>query len=250
MTNERLQDERVSAAYREVAGETAPPYLDEKVLRMAASGAKRPRYSRSLSWTRPLAWAATIALCLAITLEVTRVPTPDAGVPNTTASESIVEAAAAVGRARVAKEAEARDAEAAIPATTFVPQKIEQAKTRAAARKRQEVDAFYLNDAEEAPAPAAAAAPMAFEVKDADVMQHVEDLARLQSGTSNEPVLEEVVPGASYALIVPAPCSDDVKTDPDEWLACIEALEDAGDTEAALREKESLIEVFPDFKMP
>ena len=177
---------------------------------------------------------------------MTRVPTPDARVPNTTASESIVEAAAAVGRARVAKEAEASDAEAAIPASTFAPQKIEQAKTRAAARKRQEVDALYLNDAEEAPA----AAPMAFEVKDADVMQHVEDLARLQSGTSNEPVLEEVVPGASYALIVPAPCSDDVKTDPDEWLACIEALEDAGDTEAALREKESLIEVFPDFKMP
>lgn len=84
MTNERQHpdfaaetDETVSATYRELSREGAPNHLNEKVLRQAAEKALRPRYSRSIMWTRPLAWAATVGLCLAIVLEVTRVPTPE-----------------------------------------------------------------------------------------------------------------------------------------------------------------------------
>ena len=58
-------DEQVSTTYRELASERAPDHLNEKVLRKAAQRAARPPYSRSIMWTRPLAWAATIALCLA-----------------------------------------------------------------------------------------------------------------------------------------------------------------------------------------
>ncbi len=84
MTNERQHpdfaaetDETVSATYRELSREGAPDHLNEKVLQQAAEKALRPRYSRSIMWTRPLAWAATVGLCLAIVLEVTRVPTPE-----------------------------------------------------------------------------------------------------------------------------------------------------------------------------
>lgn len=64
----------VSAAYRELAVETTPPGLDEAILAMAKTGnaALRQTDNRMFRWTRPLAWAATVGLCLAIVLEVSR----------------------------------------------------------------------------------------------------------------------------------------------------------------------------------
>jgi hypothetical protein len=81
MNNERdkpefEQDDRlVSTAYRDVAGERAPEHLNHSILQQAATTAK-PRYARSMSWMRPMAWAATIGLSLAIVLEITQVPQP------------------------------------------------------------------------------------------------------------------------------------------------------------------------------
>jgi len=72
-------DERVSRSYRDVATETAPRRLDSAVLAQAA-GAARSRYARSLAWTKPLAFAATIVLCVTIVLELTRTPQPDGAV--------------------------------------------------------------------------------------------------------------------------------------------------------------------------
>jgi len=74
-------DAQVSAVYRDSAAVTTPEHLDTLVLRRAASVA-RPPLGRMRSWTRPLAWAATIALSLAIVLEVARSPAPD-GTPLT-----------------------------------------------------------------------------------------------------------------------------------------------------------------------
>ena len=83
MTNERItpdpgaaSDERVAAAYRDLANERAPDELNAAVLRKAAQAA-RPRYQRSILWTRPVAWAAVVAISLAITLQVTQVPVPN-----------------------------------------------------------------------------------------------------------------------------------------------------------------------------
>ncbi|MGA8204274.1 MAG: hypothetical protein WB812_07110, partial [Woeseiaceae bacterium] len=64
-------DERVSRGYRDVATETAPRHLDSAVLAQAA-GATRSRYARSVAWTKPLAYAATIVLCVTIVLQLTR----------------------------------------------------------------------------------------------------------------------------------------------------------------------------------
>jgi hypothetical protein len=65
----------VSRTYKELAGETTPEHLDRAVLKQAADAA-RPRYLRSITWTRPMAWAAIITLCVGLVLEVTKVPEP------------------------------------------------------------------------------------------------------------------------------------------------------------------------------
>jgi len=65
----------VSRTYKELAGETTPEHLDRAVLKQAAD-AVRPRYLRSITWTRPMAWAAIITLCVGLVLEVTKVPEP------------------------------------------------------------------------------------------------------------------------------------------------------------------------------
>ena len=70
------QDKKtVSDAYRDIATETTPAALDDKVLRMAEREAKT-RYGLARSWTRPVAWAAMIGLSLAVVLEVSQTPEP------------------------------------------------------------------------------------------------------------------------------------------------------------------------------
>jgi hypothetical protein len=58
---------------------------------------------------------------------------------------------------------------------------------------------------------------------------------------------------ASQALAADMPadeCSEDIRAEPESWLECIDELEASGDVEAASRQRENLIEVFPDFKLP
>ena len=76
MTNERNnkdRDQLVRDTYRALADERAPDRLNDRVLKQAAK-AGRSRYSLTRAWTRPVAWAATIGLSLAIVLELTRLP--------------------------------------------------------------------------------------------------------------------------------------------------------------------------------
>jgi hypothetical protein len=88
MSNEpenRVQDGRVTDAYRALGGERAPESLNQQVLRMAA--AARTPYARARAWMRPAAWAATIGLSLALVLELTQLPSVDpdyVGISSTT----------------------------------------------------------------------------------------------------------------------------------------------------------------------
>ena len=82
MTEKRNQsgaetDVLVSQAYRDLADERTPERLDRTILRAAAKEA-RPRYSRFIAWTRPMAWAATVMLSVALVLELTDTPSPEA----------------------------------------------------------------------------------------------------------------------------------------------------------------------------
>ena len=60
---------RVSDAYRDIAKETSPAKIDDRVLALARQEA-RTRYGLARTWVRPVAWAATIALSFAFILEL------------------------------------------------------------------------------------------------------------------------------------------------------------------------------------
>lgn len=80
MTSERDKfegDERVTKAYRELGAEKTPESLNQTIIEMAAQDAQQAGARNTLSavWMKPLAWAATIGLSLAIVLELTQVPT-------------------------------------------------------------------------------------------------------------------------------------------------------------------------------
>ena len=62
--------QRVSDAYRDIATETSPAGLDDKIMAMARQEA-RTRYGLARAWIRPVAWAATIGLSFAFILEMT-----------------------------------------------------------------------------------------------------------------------------------------------------------------------------------
>lgn len=234
MSNERQHpdsaaetDEQVSTTYHELASERAPEQLNEKVLRKAAQRSVRPRYSRSIMWTRPLAWAATIALCLAITLEVTRVPTPETVPPQK--PRSLAEAESRLSTAKQVKDEPRREGrlrDAAFAAT-------EEAKA----------DAEDVYDA-------GVAAPSDFSALDTDIVKSAEKIARLQVSKNDQPVLNEATAVSAAMSSVANECTDEVRTDPVTWLECIDDLEEAGDTDAALRQIEDLKETFPQFELP
>jgi hypothetical protein len=86
MTTEK-DNQRVSDAYREIASEATRPEIDERILKLAGSGL-RSRYGLARAWVRPLAWAATIALSVALVLELTQqVDVPSAGVQQDVQAE-------------------------------------------------------------------------------------------------------------------------------------------------------------------
>jgi hypothetical protein len=64
-------DNEVSAAYRAVAAESAPPHLDRQVLRQAKDAAGSRWFEKySFSFFRPAAFVATLGLSLAIVLQI------------------------------------------------------------------------------------------------------------------------------------------------------------------------------------
>ncbi len=236
MTNERHHpdsaaetDKVVSDTYRQLSRDSAPDYLNEKVLQQAASVAARPRYSRSIMWTRPLAWAATIALCLAIVLEVTRVPTP--GIVDISESVDTLEAE---------------------PASTVAPEPAElKTQSPVQALTKQQPNALADKKSQIGRAAAKQVAPDNVTEKPRRELQlQSDDLVRQKTANSEQPALRETSAFAMPAILAVNKCADDVRADPATWLACITDLEEAGSAEAALRERQALKEAFPQFEMP
>ncbi|MCJ7590232.1 MAG: hypothetical protein MUO51_02650 [Woeseiaceae bacterium] len=74
--NESEMDRLVSQTYRELGTEEVPEHLNQTILRQAAAAGGRSgaRHFSFAAWTKPVAWAATIGLSLAIVLELTQIP--------------------------------------------------------------------------------------------------------------------------------------------------------------------------------
>ncbi len=101
----------VSAVYQQIAIEQAPQELDSKILRAATIEA-RGSGNRTLWWLRPAALAATLALSVALVLQVadtgaTKSIPRELGSPTAAPqNENVFDAAAAAGMERI-REAEA-----------------------------------------------------------------------------------------------------------------------------------------------
>lgn len=273
MTNERKHpdgidesDEHVSRTYRELADERTPARLDKKVLRQAARAA-RPPYAKSIMWTKPVAWAATIAICLAITLQVTQVPMPE-GVPAIMPVDSLEE-----DDANLAEELPIYSLDSPAPATGVTSAAMSETPDTAEP-KRSMLDAAPAEDrsalkqravereqADTAPSLVMPTSTGEFEAQDLDILQRAEDMVRLQSGPNKaaEQVAAEKVaesPASLFAVTAAdrsepvSGCDEEAKARPETWHACILSLDEAGMPEIAARMRKQLAEAFPDFEAP
>lgn len=111
-------DDEVSAAYRAVAGESAPPHLDRQVLRQAKAAAGSRWFEKySFSFFRPAAFVATLGLSLAIVLQISDAwlavaPNPVEPVAEETNKPPLI-AGAEVQRTKAVRSCEAAQSESA-----------------------------------------------------------------------------------------------------------------------------------------
>jgi hypothetical protein len=219
MTEERshsdsVRDTLVSRTYREAAVERAPDDLNQAVLLRARQHSSN-RYSRSVIWLRPMAWAATIGLCLAIVVEINNVPQPTPeqmalpAAPADTISDGKKLDEEAVQAIRTEGGAASSDMNEAV-----VPQRIETEALQQRARKTVDDQG---------------------RVSLQDVPQHSKSEARELKFVPAE---------------IPVTCKAQARATPETWLACIEALEEEGLDEVAGEQREQLQVAFPDFDMP
>jgi len=209
--NEQAVDNELAKAWREASDEQTPVELNRRVLEAARRAIPGRRGFLPRGWQRPLAYAATLVLGVALVLDVVnRQPAP--GAPPSTLAEPAPSAEAASG------------AVSADPATD----------AGTASRRQDDVPAR----------------PRAAPAVDADTRQRFEksvenagralsEIAATAPGGSRE---EPDTTGRA--------CNADSRATAADWWRCIEALEAAGRTLAAAEEKRLLAERFPGFKAP
>jgi hypothetical protein len=250
------EDRLVEDTYKALAREQAPDYLNEKVLRLASGS--RSRYSLTRAWTRPLAWAATIGLSLALVLELNRLPQiepePVGGSTFGRVSAPARNTAPDIDRASEEAAAAAARTPASAPATG---RSIETKESRPAAAAEDRADQVSMDE---------------FVPQEMTVLRDAENMARAQAGPDQAPVAsleklddrpaEEAMADkdsalASYALVAEKnvgeadqACPAELRESAESWFACIETLREDGQDELADSEYEEFRRIFPDFVGP
>ncbi len=234
----------LTRTYRDLATESTSPELDDRVLRMAARET-RSRYGIARTWVRPVAWAATIGLSLAIVLEVTQTIPPASEPEPSPASEAIVEQIPAdEGSARLEqgtalREDKAKPPGAAASAMEGFPTNPgggaaeELGARRPVPKEAKENRSVELGDAD------------AFAAKDIRILEEAEMQARQRAGE----------PGIATLAAVPSEvgadhCDETARETAESWYECIVALREAGDAEFAASELDALRKAYPDFEVP
>jgi len=224
-------DETVSRAYREVANESAPEHLNQAILAQARKAA-RPRYARLRAWTRPLAWAATVALSVAVVLEVTQLPAPDgASFDVSTPKFKLDEAEADVHQDAPldALEEELPAAIAPRRASNFTPQAPQKTGLihKTAAKSEPAFEKQKGEVSEKAAEPASADEITEMQYNDRD------EAVRMQGFALSSSVVH---------------CTEEMTQEPSTWLECIEELEASGHSDEASEQRRLLRETFPEFE--
>ena len=206
-TESNHNDPRVSEAYQGLAKEGTPPELDRRILAMAA-GKSRSRYGMARAWVRPVAWAATIGLSLAIVLEISQLKyetTPQLDADNVEILEEALildDTPAREDDDNRTRRESAKRSDAPAPVQLSMPAE-EQARSRSGSE------------------PAAAAAVQALSFDAATTPE------------KKEPVRH---------------CDPDLRSSAETWYTCIEDLRAQGLFDAADSELILLLTEFPDFE--
>lgn len=244
---EDANNTELTRAYRDLATESTPRELDDRVLRMAARGT-RSRYGIARTWMRPVAWAATIGLCLAIVLEVMQVipPAPESG-PAADSAAAPEQIPADEVPERLEPESAKRqdtaemtetidDVMKRVPANPGGGAAEELGARRAVSQDKhesQENRPVELDDAN------------AFAAKDIRILEEAEMQARQRSGE----------PGVAALIAVPSeaaetPCDEAARTTAESWYECVVGLRETGQIEFAAIELDALRQAYPDFEVP
>ena len=286
MTEERsnnVTDPLVSRTYRESANETAPEALDDAVLRKATQAATPnawDRYSKSIHWLRPMAWAATVALSLAIVIEVTDSPylsqdravqdelhklevpqtdsvpaAPGTNLPELHTAPARSEPISAGGASGLSNQrAQDDQAPASFDAAGRIGERVDaNAANGDAALRRQSPESKVEVDRPQVTIEGGLttdAAPQTvdtemFRSQDTEMLKEAEEQMRQRAA---EQPTEAPVVGASAAFLLAVPCTEDETSEPETWMKCIERLDEIGRYADAERQRDLLKEAFPDFE--
>lgn len=248
---ERHVDPVVSAQLKAIADEVAPDELDQVVLREARRALRADNRRGSFAaWFRPLAFAATIGLSLAIILEFS-----ETGIlaPASDPGSVTPPAARARGQANL-DELKRQEKSPGMPAPTDSPLG-ERGDTRGdedadfvspAAARSSKLKRELLPETD-------AAAGEVFDAAASSAMQGLQEAeADRLSTLSLDPAREtrDVAPQAAAPAALPTACDERQTSAPESWWACIESLRRAGQSTAADRETDALKTAFPDFELP
>ncbi len=230
--NEGIEvDPQVSAHYESLADEKTPADLDNAILHEAARAVQADsRKGYFGAWYRPAAVVATVGLTLAIILDLS-----DPGIFSPPADMSLetalpVRAPAETAADRWTEPAQLLRMQPDLAPATSQPEgapleeqtgvsDVFTAEVEKAKQRVQEMEAAAGTTLK--PAPNAAA-----------------KFARPRPAIALEPLSPEA----------PFACSDEQKSDVEEWWKCIETLRQSGQAGAADLELEILREIFPDFE--
>jgi len=238
-------DELVSETYRELGVDKASERLNQSILRMASGGGK-PSPARGFLFSplmKPLAWAATIALSVAIVLESSQVPTVPVQTDNVPAAEMIREEAV-LQDTDVLEKAENRARLQSGPG----PQLISEDDLGRNAGAHDEVEVFSREAKGQLDA---VAAPMQSSQPESALTEEVSAAREraADSSTAKKRAADfpaDSQPKASYSLSMEQrdradACDAAARLSEESWIKCIENLRRSGDEEAADREYEAFI---------
>jgi hypothetical protein len=222
MTEDRIRpgsdgevDSLVTRTYKEVASELTPEHLNKAVMKQAADAA-RPRYLRSVSWTRPMAWAATVTLCVALVLEVTNAPVPE--ISDVVLPSDRLEAPPPASSAAPAPKLNRPDPVKA----EALPEAMQEAVAPAERKRTAKMSKDLRQQVAAKPASAEE-----FSMKDDDMLRRAKEIATLQTGDISES--DQKLGATTIAAGSAEPsCSETDVAKPDTWLLCIQKLEDTG----------------------
>ena len=238
-------DELVTETYRELGVEKAPEHLNQNILRMASGGGKQSR-ERSIifsPWMKPLAWAATIGLSLAIVLVLSQVPTvtvPSVDIPavEATREEAVLQDSDAFEKVEKRTQAQSDPNQ----------QLISEDELGRSAASHDIVEVFSREpkgqlDAVAAPAQSSRP-PLPATTKTSSARERAVDLPAANKRAAS--LAADSQPMASFSLLAEQSdtvdfCDATVRLSEESWLACIENLRGSGSEEAADREYEAFI---------